>query len=194
MAHMPRSSLQLRRRQAVSWSCLSATPAQHQRSSKSNDPSQQCALLAAGTCPTAVIYTAGDYLPRLADARCPFPACPCTAGGKARCESLEGGARDVLDGNSSSSSTLVHIVRSPLDVVLSAFFFHRQVCPCCSWFSQFPATHFVQLDCCCYKGVSPECSCLLMLSPDALRVPAGRSQHPSPGSKPSLQMRSEPHG
>lgn len=76
----------------------------------------------AGTCPPAAVYTAGDYLPLLEDARCAFPACPC-AGGRARCEALEAGTLNVPAGR----ATVIQIVRNPIDVVLSAFAYHSQV-------------------------------------------------------------------
>lgn len=75
----------------------------------------------AGACPAAIFHTAGDYLPLLEDGRCPFPICPCDADGKALCESLEAGTLSVPG---SGNTTLALVTRNPLDVVLSAYFYH----------------------------------------------------------------------
>lgn len=69
------------------------------------------------------MYTSGDYLPRLEDEHCPFPACPCDADGMARCESFREGTLVMPDGN----TTLILVVRNPVEVVLSALFYHRPV-------------------------------------------------------------------
>lgn len=61
-------------------------------------------------------------MPRVEDAHCPFPACPCDASGRALCESLEAGTLAIPGGN---TTTLAQIRRQPLDVVLSAFLYHR---------------------------------------------------------------------
>ena len=84
-------------------------------------PCHHCSV--AGTCPPAVVYTSGDYLPRLEDEHCPFPACPCDADGAARCESFHEGTLVMPDGN----TTLILVVRNPVEVVLSALFYHRPV-------------------------------------------------------------------
>ncbi|KAL4447423.1 hypothetical protein ABPG75_004642 [Micractinium tetrahymenae] len=71
-------------------------------------------------CPSVKFYSTGHHLPRVEDESCPGTLpCPCE-GGQERCLDTEGGTIDIPRGN----TTVVQVIRSPINVVLSAYQYH----------------------------------------------------------------------
>ncbi|EFN59595.1 hypothetical protein CHLNCDRAFT_132983 [Chlorella variabilis] len=83
-------------------------------------------------CPSVKLYSSGHHLPRLEDEACPGTLpCPCE-GQQERCLSTEAGTIDIPGG----STTVVQVIRNPIDAVLSAYEYHTQTPAPEEWLEQ----------------------------------------------------------